>query len=262
MILGLSSIISFREGVKTAISIAQRYGIPHLDIFCSPKHFDLHIDEEFLREVKAISEKNSISLSLKAPAFTQNIASMNDYVRALSIKQYKRCIDMCNYLKCGFVTIRAGIFFYEEKRKIVFAWKRLIEALEDLLEYGERRDVEILVENYYLPMDAVRRIKDLKRITQLLSNYENFGLALNIAHLMNVRRRKSDQILEIEDLREYIKLLYVGLPPTPWDTDYDLSKFNIVIRITKYLLNRLRDSIVIIASTNRDIAERFLNNIK
>jgi len=259
--LGISSIVCFKEGVLKAVEVAKNLKVDHLDIFCSPKHFTFDTPNEYLKELREILNSSKLSVSIKAPAFTQNIASFNDYVRDLTLAQYKRCIDICAKLDCQLVTIRAGIFFYEEKRKRVFAQKRLLESLEELLEYASRLNVTLLIENYYLPMDAVKKVKDLRKIIELCSHHDNIGVALNIAHLLNVRESIQHLIYD-RILKKYIRIIYVGLPPTPWDLDYDESKLSNVIENTKKIIPLVHDPIVIIASISMPIIKKMLEILR
>jgi len=261
LILGLSSIISFREGVKKALEIAKKLSVSHLDIFCAPKHFDIYASENVLRELRDLADSLNMSLSLKAPAFTQNIASFNDYVRDLALKQYKRCIDLCAYLECAFTTIRAGIFFYEERRKMAFALKQLVENMNNILLYASKAGVNVLVENYYLPMDVVKRTRDLQRFVTFFSHFENFGIALNMAHLINVREKVS-RVMHDKKVLEKIRAVYLGPPPTPWDTEYDLSKMDLVVKMTKQLFPKLRDRTWIVASIDSEIAKKLIRILR
>lgn len=244
MNLGVSSIVEFRNGVKAALTFAYNNGFDHVSIFLSPPHFPILADNSFIASLKKYISTLGINVSLKAPGFTLNIASLDETIADLSLRKHREIIKLANMIDSEFVIIRAGMIFYPEKTYYNVALKTAIDRLNQLIEFSIAHGVKLAIENYPYDFDLVRTIQDLIFLKKNLSKVE---IALNIAHIY-----ESTRSLAHYNLARITRVIdIIGPPPSPYHVPYHESRIPNLILFYRDFIKHAPKRIIIASIRKR-----------
>lgn len=246
MVIGVSSLVAFREGIEKALYFAQENEFDHVNIFVSEPHFPSLRDQTYLKYLRNIAYDLSLSISLKAPAFTQNLSSLDKDIGRIALKYYEQIIDIANILDSSEVIIRTGMVFYPEKLCFRDALKVTITRLEYLLDKARNNGVRLLIENYPYDFDIIRNLDDVFLIKKHL---REIRFALNIPHLFALKKNES----ELNKIN-YIDIDYMilGPPPSPYHVPYDVKKLRELIALYHDVI-RIKRGRLILAAIRKDI---------
>jgi len=261
VLIGLSSIIAFKSKLQDAFEIASRCNLSHVNIFCSPPHFSLKEPRKTLIQIRKIVRDKGLSLSIKAPSFAQNLASLDDEISNMTFNQFLRCIEIANELDSEFIVIRAGMLFYPEKIHSELSRKLMLERLMSLLEIANDSGISILIENYPYPIDAIRSLSDFYDLFSGLRYHPKLGIALNIAHAI-VARFDVNSFVKDSRLVSRTRMIYVGPPPSPWHIPYNLRGLPRVVKLASEVLKHVQDAIVTIATLREELLKKILSGLR
>ena len=260
MLISVSSIIRFKEGVIEAIKYAARLGLMHIDIFVANPHFNYLMTDEEIEHLRKFLDYMGMRASLKSPGFVENLASINPDVRKITFKFFKKLIDLAKRINATHVTIKPGMFFFPEKMRKREAYDLLEEGIKRVLSYAEEQNVMILFENYYYPIEALRFPKHFQKIVKFAGDNQNDGFALNIPHLLEAKA-DIEKLVKMKDVIKRIEVIYLGPRPSPWELKVDYSSIDEVIDRFRFVARYIIPRITILATVREDILIRMLREV-
>jgi len=208
-----------------------------------------------------MTPNRDITLTLKAPSFIENLASIIDEIRGLTYSEYLYSLEHARKIGARAVIIKPGMMFFSEKRCRAFVQKKFIESLYNLAEIAEKLRIYLLLENYYYPYEILRSINDFIYFTDIIAGFDYTGFALNIPHLVESGFSVS-QLLSKKKVLEKIRLVYIGLCPSPWELYGDVKSASRVLKETKNLLSTIMPEFLVIASISTPILKMLLDGLR
>ncbi len=254
-ILGVSTIYMYPRNVINAIKEAAMMGFRHVNIFAYPPHFREDSDE-FITNVKKTIFDYGLDCSIKIQGYTINLAATNPNLRRKSLDEVNYWIDIASKLNCSCVILRAGMFFYAERVFREQTIGRLVEDLTNISEKAASLGIEMYLENYPYPFDAIALPSDFLKICRLVR--ARVYLALNIPHLYDVyRNRRIDVMSDIKATLAWIRAIYVSDYVNPWDhprklTPERMEEYRSFIREAMGILKRGELGPIIVIGFNKD----------
>jgi len=172
--------------VEEYFDYAQEHGLTHLEIDLIKEHsFIETFDEERIRNLKKLSEKSGITLSLHTP-FTINPSDKIPMIRDANIAYLKTCVSVARKLNATHMTTHLGYFmgFADWKQQSL---ERLAANLKEVIRDCEGLKVKLALDNVNpMPKDSEffyigDNVPDLEFLfSKLESPYMN--LCLDIGH--------------------------------------------------------------------------------
>ena len=135
-----------RSPIEESFSYAVKYSFSHLEIDLIRRHsFIETFNSDRITKLKKLSEDHCITLSLHTP-FTINPSDKIPVIRDANIEYLKRCVLIANKLNATHITTHVGycLGVKPSKKK---ALKRLVVNLRKLLEYCQKFEVNLALEN-------------------------------------------------------------------------------------------------------------------
>ena len=263
MEIGLSSILCLAyRSVQEYIDFLSKQHVSYIDFFIIPPYIDFNNLEPITNLIKKRLGDN-IKITVKAPSFVENLTSILDKVQNLTFKEYMDTLDLAKRVGAKAVIIKPGMMFYTEKKCKNYIMEKFLEYLYTLAEIAEKSGIYLLLENYYYPYEILRGPRDFCEVYNLIKNYEHLGFALNIPHLLESKGSVNLLIRKCErEVLERIKLVYLGLRPSPWENTKYIQSIAHVLKEAKKLFRIISPEFVIIASVSEPIVRIFLDGVR
>ena len=184
----------------------------------------------------------------KTSPFVLNLSSLDDEIKKRSLKHCFRNIDKTSRFSSDkFFAVHAGFRLDLKVSDLGKPVKDMIignveeyeksfyDSLKQLINYGEEKNVNILIENNVLikenydglnlPFFAIES-ENISKILEDFSSYRNFGLLLDTAHLkvscntlgLNLRE-------EFNKIKKYIKAIHHSDNDGNYDTNSKLDEY-------------------------------------
>lgn len=168
----------YRSDSKTWTDKLLRHNISHMEIAVA----NLPENEDDQHKIISYALAQGIALNLHAPYGINNISSTDKELRAFSIANVKRSIDLAAKYNLGVVTFHPGRLS-DEKDDPEKIWSDMLETVADLAQYAKEKQVYIGLENMELrPYELVFTIEDLNRFAHIGENNPYFGVTIDFAH--------------------------------------------------------------------------------
>ena len=139
-------------------------------------------DESDLDEIITYALSRGIEIDLHAPYGINNITSTDKDLRAFSIANMKRTIDLAAKYNLGAVTFHPGRQTQEtDDPKVI--WADMMDVVSELAQYAKEKQVFLGLENMELrPYELVFTVEDLNRFAPIGENNPYFGVTIDFAH--------------------------------------------------------------------------------
>ena len=134
-----------------------------------------------------------LEVSIHAATVDINIASLNDGIRAESVKQMKDCIDYAEKINANAITVHAGKIGRNDPQLRKFAMELACESISELVDYAE--NVIISVENM-----PVRRVFLGNKIEELEMIQEQSGCNLTIDVGHSNTTGNTEELLDLKNI--------------------------------------------------------------
>lgn len=131
------------------------------------------------KKLRDLSKKFNLDLTLHAKSWDLNLASINERIREVSLKEILDDVNLARNIGAKEITIHPGRFSVSYNKEIYY--KFLKESLNTILDYSTKKNINISIE----VMEKIKNefIIDLKSLKKLMGdNYENFKYTLDISH--------------------------------------------------------------------------------
>lgn len=138
------------------------------------------LDEENILRIREIASSTNLELTVHAPFSDLNLASLNQPVWSISVKQICDCIEAAS----GFaskVVVHPGVLSPLGAQLPDKAWEQNIEALNTIGKHGEEYGIGVVLEN----MPNIERMlgQRFEELTGLIENSgQKIGIALDVGH--------------------------------------------------------------------------------
>lgn len=139
-----------------------------------------------------------------------NLNSEDEEMRQKAIQQVKDCLDEAHFLGASSVAVLSGQDPGETKRGR--AMELLIESLKELLEYGQARDLPLILEIFDRKPFGKNRLlgptsEAVEMAKELRESYRSFGLMVDLSHLPLLQEKPKDALIEA---RDYLAAVHIG----------------------------------------------------
>ena len=131
------------------------------------------------KKLRDLSKKFNLDLTLHAKSWDLNLASINERIREVSLKEILDDVNLARNIGAKEITIHPGRFSVSYNKEIYY--KFLKESLNTILDYSTKKNINISIE----VMEKIKNefIIDLKSLKKLMGdNYEDFKYTLDISH--------------------------------------------------------------------------------
>ena len=131
------------------------------------------------KKLRDLSKKFNLDLTLHAKSWDLNLASINERIREVSLKEILDDVNLARNIGAKEITIHPSRFSVSYNKEIYY--KFLKESLNTILDYSTKKNINISIE----VMEKIKNefIIDLKSLKKLMGdNYEDFKYTLDISH--------------------------------------------------------------------------------
>lgn len=200
--IGISSLYLVNRSFKKLLSAIKRIQAKYWEVVDEDK---LKLNKRRVKLLKEIAEKYGIKYAVHAPFSDTNIASFNESIRKITLKQIMRSIKYASEIRALIVIIHPGMksglstLYPNRDYRINF------DSLVKILDFAEEKSVNIALENmpsmYPWLYERVEEFEQL--FGELKDRYSNFGIALDVGHantlgnLSTFTDRLSNQIIHV-----------------------------------------------------------------
>ena len=137
MKIGFTTLSMFMDDNLEIIRKAHKYNFDMIEILG---------ESPFFKKENTMAFKDcGLEVSIHAPTVDINIASLNEGIRAESVKQMKECIDYAESINAHAITLHAGKIGRNDPPLRKAALELACESISDLVDYAD--NVIISVEN-------------------------------------------------------------------------------------------------------------------
>lgn len=155
----MSTIFTFKYGISTSIlnirrnekivdgiSFAIRNRFEHVEIINDgPYHIAL-IDDEQIDQARELCHRHKISLSIHAPFYSIDLASLSDRMRIFAIEEIINSLHFAKSIGARWITFHLGFKFYPTKVLWKRSFKKLVSSLEKILDIARDLDIATSME--------------------------------------------------------------------------------------------------------------------
>lgn len=188
--LGVSHKVLWDYGLVRAIDLAYRIGFKAFELLAEPRVIDpFSVNLNLIENLRLKFYDLGLRVSVHTAHWDVNLASLNPYVRRLSIQFAKATLLMAKLLNASVVVIHPGeASTYGMTRRQV---ERLtLQSLEEIVDYAMDIGTNIAIENMEFKSNKYTFCSP-QDVNGLISSIESLsgarvGLALNIAHASTV----------------------------------------------------------------------------
>jgi sugar phosphate isomerase/epimerase len=155
---------------------------------------------EILGEAPFFKKKNTMAfkkcgleVSIHGPTVDINIASLNDGIRAESVRQIRECIDYAESINSHAITVHAGKIGRNEPRLRKAALEIACESISELVDYAD--NVIISVENMPVRQSFLgNKIEEL----EMFKNECGCNLTIDLGH--GNTTGNNEELLNLKDI--------------------------------------------------------------
>lgn len=134
-----------------------------------------------------------LEVSIHAPTVDINIASLNEGIRAESVKQMKECIDYAESINANAITLHAGKIGRNDPPLRKMALELACESISELVDYSE--NVIISVEN--MPIRPVFLGNKIEEI-EMFRNECGCNITIDVGH--GNLTKNNEELLELKGI--------------------------------------------------------------
>lgn len=174
------------------ISLAYQNGFEGVEIACEYPRGPLDYTHEAVLRLKRHAQECDMPLIVHAPHINVRLADINPRIREASVQSVKDGIDFASQIDARIVTIHLGStskgrlkHCYESVRKA------LLESLTSLMEYAEKHDATVAIENVQSDSESVWQESIGKRAEEIIAvlkeiSARNIGVTFDVGHAHTV----------------------------------------------------------------------------
>ena len=246
MKIGVSTLALFPLSVEEMLNYLESLKVKYIEIIREFPYTEIDID---------LVNSYNFKTSVHAPLSYINIASLNESIRKVSVKEIKDSIDQALKIDASVVVVHPGYIPFsvrEYKDKIM---KKCIKSVEECLLYAEKYGIQICVEN--MPDMEGMICKSLDELYGLTSNLKAF-MTLDVGHAHNMG-------ISIQEMLKYDNIGHIHLSDNDGSfDDHDaIGSKNMDFEFLFNELNRIKfNGICIIEVKNQDEILESLDYIK
>ena len=248
----LSGVFTFKYGISTSILnirrketivdaalFAIRNDFEHIEIINDGIYHTLLVPDEHVEKVRNLCRKHKIGISIHAPFYSIDLASLSERMRKFAIEELVNSLHFAKTINAEWVTIHLGFKFYPAKALWRKAYKKLKKSIEEVLRVAKDLDIKLSMElrsgcfDLGHPTLLERILKDLNNDDYLYVTIDTVqAVGFPIMSMKDIIGKFSDKIISfhIRDLNPAISkdMLACGEGIIDWDTFVDiLLKLNI-----------------------------------
>lgn len=185
MKVGFTTLSMFMDDNLEIINKAHEYNFDMIEILG---------ESPFFKKENTMAFKDcGLEVSIHAPTVDINIASLNDGIRAESVKQMKDCIDYAESIDAHAITIHAGKIGRNDPPLRKQALEFACESISEIVDYAD--NVIISVEN--MPVRAVflgNKIEEL----EMFKSECGCNFTIDLGH--GNTTRNTEELLDLKDI--------------------------------------------------------------
>lgn len=197
MNIGLSTLFFVQDPILKAIEKIHAAGGRYVEVVYEPPHFSLNrVSKGVLKELRSLLDKLGMGSVVHSSFFELNLASNYSEIQDLTVRQIKRCLDVCVIIGARVLTIHpghshfTGIDYLHTEAK-----DRFVANLKVLADYANKNGVCLSVENiqshYFFGYD-------LEELATLAGEVGGIGITLDVGHAYIMKRGKNSKAPESE----------------------------------------------------------------
>lgn len=179
MNLSISSYTWLPGSFTSQLDVLQSHGIEAVEIFCTPRHLDIHDPEKVQSAGLALRDLGFRQISMHAPSAIGDLSAPDENEREETVLACQRALDAAMLMGARQITFHPssieGDVSQSEDR-----WPALYETLREISGYAEDRDIRIAVENFPAPFFGSNPTELYDNLTDL--GIPNVGMCLDIGH--------------------------------------------------------------------------------
>jgi sugar phosphate isomerase/epimerase len=197
MNIGLSTLFFIQDPILKAIEKIHEAGGRYAEVVYEPPHFSLNrVNKGVLKELRGLLDKLGMGRTIHSSFYELNLASDYSEIQALTVRQIKRCLDVCVIIGARVLTIHPGHSPFTEIDYLhTEAKDRFVANLKVLADYANKNGVRLSVENiqsrYFFGYD-------LEELATLAGEVGGIGITLDVGHAYIMKREKNSKAPEFE----------------------------------------------------------------
>lgn len=191
--------------VKEAFQKIKSIGFNDVEILTSPPFFPLSENGRMkASDFNRLVEKTGVIVqSLNIPGQDINLASPFEEMREFTVNQYKKLIEFAEQTNTPFIVMPPGRLHPLLPPDFEWIWKITKPHLEELIDYAEKKEVTLLIEN--IPSLFLQNADQLNWVTNELKS-EHFAVVYDVANGYMIE----DPAEGIYKLKDKIKLVHLS----------------------------------------------------
>jgi len=182
------------ESLIDAIEFAVKQSFEHVEIVADGIHHVLYISDEELREIRELSHRNKLSLSVHAPYYSIDLANLSERVRRFAIEEIVNALHFAKAISAKWITVHLGFKFYPTKVMWKRAFEKLCDSLNQVLTLAKDLGIKVGMElrsGYFDLGHPALLDKILKRF-----NDDYIAVVIDTAQLAGFPNLPMEQIIE------------------------------------------------------------------
>lgn len=191
-----TSILNIRrhESIVDGVKFAIKNDFVHVEIIADGYYHVLLLRDNEIEAVRELSKKHKISLSIHAPFYSIDLASLSERMRKFAIEEITNAMHFGREIDAKWVTIHLGFNFYPTKVLWKKVFQRLSDSLDKLLKLAE--DLNLLVS-----MELRSGYFDLGHpalLDKLLKKFDTeiLGVTIDTAQAVGFPKMTMEEIIE------------------------------------------------------------------
>jgi len=155
----LASTFTFKYGISTSILnirrretlidgalFAIRNNFEHIEIINDGFYHSLLIPDEQIDGLRELCRKHKISISVHAPFYSIDLASLSERMRKFAVDELVNSIHFARTIDAEWVTFHLGFKFYPAKALWRKAYKKLRNSIEQILNIAKDVGIKLSME--------------------------------------------------------------------------------------------------------------------
>ena len=185
MKVGFTTLAMFMDDNLEIIKVAKENNFEMIEILGEAPFFK--------KENTMAFKECGLEVSIHGPTVDINIASLNEGIRAESVKQMKECIDYAENINAHAITVHAGKIGRNEPRLRKAALEIACESISELVDYS--KNVIISVEN--MPIRQTFLGNKIEEI-EMFKNECECRLTIDLGH--GNTTGNNNELLDLKDI--------------------------------------------------------------
>lgn len=185
MKVGFTTLAMFMDDNLEIIKVAKENNFEMIEILGEAPFFK--------KENTMAFKECGLEVSIHGPTVDINIASLNEGIRAESVKQMKECIDYAENINAHAITVHAGKIGRNEPRLRKAALEIACESISELVDYS--KNVIISVEN--MPIRQTFLGNKIEEI-EMFKNECGCRLTIDLGH--GNTTGNNNELLDLKDI--------------------------------------------------------------